>query len=290
MRTDGHTELIRAAVAPATAAHGTPGTAGRHGTAVPGDDGDPRTRFARPSARRLTVVELRKTVDTRAGRWLLIAAGLLAAAVGVARGLTGDAADRTFAGALELTVLPLGVLLPVLGILLMTGEWSQRTALTTYALVPDRLRITLAKVRAGLVIGLAAAAASVAAAALGNAVGILAGDADGSWALSASDVGQIVLDQELNLLMGLGFGLLLVSPALAIVAFFALPTVFALLDEMLSSLDGVTGWIAPNEAFDPLTTMSASGGDWPRILVCAVLWIGAPLALGALRTQRREVK
>lgn len=286
MSTDARTEPIRAAVANPADATG-PRT---RGTTTTDDHGDPRTRFRRPSAWRLTAVELRKTVDTRAGRWLLIAAAAIAVTVGVARGLTGDAADRTFAGALELTLLPFGVLLPVMGILLMTGEWSQRTALTTYALVPERRRITAAKLRAGLLIGLAAAVASVGAAAIGNAVGITAGGADGSWALSASDVGQALAAQELNLLMGLGFGLLLVGPALAIVAYFALPTVFSILGEMIASLDDVTRWIAPNEVFDPLTTASASGDDWARIAVCSVLWIGLPLLIGSLRTHRREVK
>lgn len=277
MSTDVHTELIRAGRPVAVAPRGT------------GSE-DPRTRFAAPTAWRLTSVELRKAVDTRAGRWLLIASVLLAAAVAIARGVTGAAADRTFADCLELALLPFGILLPVLGILLMTGEWSQRTALATYALVPDRARITWAKVRAGLLIGLGAAVASVAAAAIGNAIGIAVGGADGSWSTSLGDLGQTLAAQELNLLMGVGFGLLLTSPALAIVAFFALPTAFTILGETVSSLRSVFDWIDPNRAFDPLLNVDVHAGDWPKILVCALLWVGVPLVAGIARTHRREIK
>lgn len=290
MSTDAHTELIRAAAAPAATATPTGAARGARTSTTTQGDGDPRTRFAAPSAWRLTAVELRKTVDTRAGRWLLLSAVVLGVVVAVARALTGDAADRTFAGALELTLLPFSVLLPVMGILLMTGEWSQRTALSTYALVPDRRRITLAKVRAGLLIGGGAFVASVAAAALGNAVGIAAGGADGSWSLSGSALGQALLAQEATLMMGIAIGLLLMAPALAIVAYFALPTVFTILGEMVSSLQSATAWVDPNRAFEPLQSASTAGDDWGKVLVCTLVWTGLPLVLGSIRTQRREVK
>ena len=39
----------------------------------------------------------------------------------------------------------MSLILPVLGILLVTSEWSQRTGLTTFALVPQRERVIVAK-------------------------------------------------------------------------------------------------------------------------------------------------
>ncbi|EHN10017.1 hypothetical protein PAI11_31780 [Patulibacter medicamentivorans] len=273
MSTTAHTELIRGAA-----------------EGGPADSAGPRERFTAPSLARLTKVELRKAADTRAGRWLLISAVLIAAVVAVARALSGDVADRTFAGSLELTMLPLGILLPVIGILLVTSEWSQRTALTTFSLVPHRDRVAGSKILAALVLGLAAAVISVAMAAVGNIVGIVATEADGSWSMSASTLGQALLGQELNLLMGVGFGLLLMSPALAIVVFFALPTVFTILGSMISSLEKTFEWIDPNSAFDPLTDGSMHGDDWAKLLVCSLLWVGLPLAAGLWRLMRREVK
>jgi ABC-2 type transport system permease protein len=83
----------------------------------------------KPSLSRLTAVELRKLVDTRAGFWLLTVIGLLTALL-----VTADLIweDREILGLRRLlgdaVVVP-GLLLPVLGVLLVTSEWSQRTNL-----------------------------------------------------------------------------------------------------------------------------------------------------------------
>ena len=98
-----------------------------------------------PSLPQLVAIELRKTVDTRAGFWLLAASALLAIAV---VGLTlafGHATDLMFGVFFERTVGTVGVLLPVVGILAIASEWSQRTAVTTFALVPRRERVIAAK-------------------------------------------------------------------------------------------------------------------------------------------------
>ena len=93
---------------------------------------------ARPGLGRLVAVELRKMVDTRAGFWLQAAMVALTALVVVVRLLVGDAAHHTLQSVLDVGLQPAAVLLPVLGILLVTSEWSQRTGLITFALVPVR--------------------------------------------------------------------------------------------------------------------------------------------------------
>ena len=40
------------------------------------------------------------------------------------------------------------ILLPIIGILLVSSEWSQRTALITFTLVPKRMRVMSAKIAA----------------------------------------------------------------------------------------------------------------------------------------------
>lgn len=258
-------------------------------TAVPG----PVARAPRgtaPSPSTLARVELRKMVDTRAGRWLLIAAALIAVVAAVVRMLTGDAADRTFIDALQITLLPAGVLLPVIGILAATGEWSQRTALSTYALVPRRGRVVAAKALAVVLLGLAGLVAAVAAAAVATVVGAAGGGAPDAWSGSAGAVGQVVLFQELNVLWGLGFGLVLFAPATAIVAFFVLPTLFTVVGELAKGLQGTLDWLDPNSALSPLTDGTTGGEDWARILTSSLLWIALPLAVGTYRTLRREVK
>lgn len=247
-------------------------------------------RGSAPSTAALARVELRKMVDTRAGRWVLIAAALIAVAAALARMLTGDVSDRTFLDAFQITLLPAGVFLPVIGILAATGEWSQRTALSTFALVPRRGRVIAAKAVAVLVLGVAGLVVAVLASAGATAVGTLAADLPDPWSASGGALGQAVLFEELSVLWGLGFGLVLFAPAPAIVAFFVLPTLFTILGQVASGLEDPLKWIDPNVALSPLTEGDAAGVDWPRMLTASLLWIALPLAVGALRTMRREVK
>src|ERR1700742_613698 len=127
-------------------------------------------RHRRPSLARLTKVELRKMVDTRSGFWLLLAvAGLTLVAV-LITALFAHEDQRTFRHILSNGLQPAGILLPVVGILLVTSEWSQRTALVSFALVPHRTRLLAAKILAGVVLALAATALALVLAVLGTAI------------------------------------------------------------------------------------------------------------------------
>ena len=65
----------------------------------------------------------------------------------------------------------------MLGILSITSEWSQRTALTTFALVPRRERVVAAKLAAVVLAALASVLASLAVAAVGTLVARATGGA-----------------------------------------------------------------------------------------------------------------
>lgn len=105
-------------------------------------------------------VELRKQVDTRAGRGLLVAIGLITLrALGLMMWFTRD--DGAQLGDLLLaTVTPQGVLLPILGIITACNEWSQRTALVTFTQEPRRLRVVAAKLVSAVVLGTIAVVAA----------------------------------------------------------------------------------------------------------------------------------
>jgi ABC-2 type transport system permease protein len=146
-----------------------------------------------PSLARLVAIELRKTVDTRAGFWLFAASALLAIVV---VGLTlafGHATDLMFGVFFARTVGTVGVLLPVVGILAITSEWSQRTAVTTFALVPRRERVIAAKLLAGLVVALASVAVCLAISLAATALVPVIGHADGRFDVAASALGSAVL-------------------------------------------------------------------------------------------------
>ena len=95
------------------------------------------------------------------------------------------------------TLLPIGILLPVLGILTVTSEWSQRTALTTFALVPARSRVVGAKLAAGMIIALASLGASGLIAAAVNLVAMAIGG-DAAWGIGLAQVGAAAVMQLIN--------------------------------------------------------------------------------------------
>src|SRR4051794_12207545 len=140
-----------------------------------------------PTFGRLTLVELRKMVDTRAGFWLqLIVAGLMLVAVTLFC-LFGETQDLILRDMFALAVFPAGLLLPIVGILLVTSEWTQRTALITFTLVPRRMRLMAAKLAAGVVLGVIAVVVALVVA----IVAILA--VGGGWTMGAAVFAQIVL-------------------------------------------------------------------------------------------------
>ncbi|MEO6789593.1 MAG: ABC transporter permease, partial [Ornithinibacter sp.] len=101
---------------------------------------------------RLVRVELRKMLDTRAGRWLIIGIGLVIAGALTIMFFT-EGGDHSFSDYLQATTMPQAILLPVVGILAVTSEWSQRTALVTFGLEPRRVRVAWAKLVAALTVG-----------------------------------------------------------------------------------------------------------------------------------------
>src|SRR5690606_342719 len=120
------------------------------------------------------------------------------------------------------------LLLPVLGILLVTSEWSQRTNLVTFTLVPNRNRVAVAKIAAGTLAGASATVVTLALAAAGKLIGAAAGGA-GGWSLRWSYVGTSAVVLAASVLMGIAFGMALLNSALAIVVYLVLPTLWTVL-------------------------------------------------------------
>jgi ABC-type transport system involved in multi-copper enzyme maturation permease subunit len=96
---------------------------------------------------RLVSVELRKSRDTRAGFWLLLCIAIVVILmIGTATIITLVQTEPVLLGDfISIAAYMTSFLLPVLAIMLVTSEWSQRTALTTFTLEPKRSRIVLAK-------------------------------------------------------------------------------------------------------------------------------------------------
>jgi hypothetical protein len=247
-------------------------------------DTAPTAAFPRPSLPRLSAVELRKMADTRAGFWLLLIVELLAVAIVTITVIWGESKDQNLFSLFQGALWVNSMLLPVLGILAVTSEWSQRTALTTFALVPGRERVIAAKIVAAAGLALVAVAACLVTAMVGN---LFAG---GSWSLGLSELGNGTLFELLGILGGVAFGLVFLSSPLAIVLYFVLPIAWAILGDSIHALDKPAQWLDTSQTFPPLVENTMSGGDWARLATSVALWVGVPLVLGLLRLRRSELK
>lgn len=252
-----------------------------------------RAHAAHPAAPITTLVgvELRKMVDTRAGRWLL--SGVAAATV-IALGVviaTGDAGDRSFSSLFSYAQLPFSILLPVLGVLAATSEWGQRTVLTTFALVPSRSRVLGTKLAAVSVLSLVAVAFALVAAAAGALVAPLAGATGSDWSLGVSDFGEALVYQQLCMLLGFALGTLVLNSALAIVLYFVLPIVWNALSGSISGLADAQLWLDSGMSWTRLIEPGAvvTATNWAQAGTTAAVWIVLPLAIGTARILRREV-
>lgn len=245
---------------------------------------------ARVPLTRLIHVELRKLMDTRAGFWLFAGIGLVTAAVVVIFMFAADARELTFTNFVNATGTPQGILLPVLGILAVTSEWGQRTGLVTFTLEPHRGRIVIAKLAATLVMGAVAVVGALALAALANVVGAAAFGGDGSWAFGLEGVRDIFTIQLIGVVQGVALGMLIMNSAGAIVAYFALPTVWGILTSTVEWFADIGRWVDLNTTSIPLSMHTMDGDAWARLAVSAAIWVLLPLALGVVRLLRREVK
>lgn len=239
---------------------------------------------------RLVHVELRKLVDTRSGRWLLLAIALLTAAVVTIFLFAAPPEELTFENFVNATTTPQAILLPILGILTVTSEWGQRTGLVTFTLEPHRSRVVVAKLVAVVLLGLLAVGVALVLAALGNALGSALQDGDGDWAFGVAGLRDLLVLQLLSVLQGLAYGMLIMNSAGAIVFYFALPTAWGILTSTVDWFRRIGEWVDLNTTSMPLSEHEMTGSAWGRLAVSVLLWVALPLALGWLRLLRRELK
>lgn len=235
-----------------------------------------------PFARSLRV-EWRKSLDTRAARWLLasvLALSVIAAIVVIA---TPHSSAQDLPNYLAITAIGLTLLLPVVSILTLTSEWSQRTVLTTFTQDPRRDRVLAAKLAAGLGLATVGGLVGVGVA----SVGLQVSDALGrpvSWNLASSELVGYALFVVLSSLMGMAFGALLHNTAAAIAGFFAVPTLMTLVAVPVA---GIRDWVDTTTTFRWILHGEWSGHT-AQILTSLAIWVLFPLLVGLSRTLRRD--
>jgi ABC-type transport system involved in multi-copper enzyme maturation permease subunit len=241
---------------------------------------------ARPGLGRLVAVELRKMVNTRAGFWLLLATVAITVLAVIVACVVGDAAEPTFQSVLNVGLQPAAILLPVVGILLVTSEWSQRTGMITFALVPVRSRVLGAKLIASLVLAVAMLVMSVAIVAAG--VLVASPGVDGAWSDAAPLIGQSAVYLTAGMITGVALGAILLASAPAIVVLFPLPTAWMAVVS-LSFFADVAPWVSTARALSPMQEEVMSATQWAHVGTALALWMLLPLLIGTWRFTRREV-
>jgi hypothetical protein len=251
-------------------------------TNAPVIDFGPRQSFLR-----LVRIELRKTVDTRSGRLLL--AGIVALSLLILGWqLTHlTAGPLAFGDVLDAAIVPVDLILPVVGILAMTSEWTQRTALTTFTLSPRRIPVLAAKLVAALTIATVMVAVVVALAFAATALGGLLGGDGATYHSALRDIGGTAIADGLNLLMAAGFGLVTMQTAAGVLGYYVAPTAWALGATEL--LHGNAKWLDIFTTFDNLSRFDVSGHVLQTVTSIG-FWIVLPVTVGLVLANRREVK
>lgn len=244
---------------------------------------------------RLVRVELRKSYDTRAGFWLLATIAilvLLTEGIVLAVTVTQDQA-MTYGDFVAAAAFVTSILLPVLGIMLVTAEWGQRTAMVTFALEPRRPLIFLAKAVVGIILTLATIVMALVVGLVCNLLyGAMQGPVD--WEFGWEGFAGFLITQTLAMLGGFALATLFLNTAAAIVVFFVyrwvLPGLIALGAALMDWFDKIAPWIDFQSAQGPLYDMSLNGDEWGHLLVSGFIWLVVPLAIGMRRVLRAEVK
>ena len=247
-----------------------------------------------PTAR-LVRVELRKMFDTRSGFWMLVSIGILSVLAAGSVLVFAPDSEVTYETFVRASGFPMSVILPMIAILAVTSEWSQRSGLTTFTLVPSRGRVVGAKGIATLVVGLGSVTVAFAVGALANLAGSALAGVDTVWNVPLSSAPQVVLGNLVGMAIGFTLGVVLRASAAAIVGYFVVSLVMPGILELLALVRewfvDLQPWIDWNytqvELFEGATN---TGEEWAMLGSTTTIWIVVPLVAGLLTLRRSEVK
>jgi ABC-type transport system involved in multi-copper enzyme maturation permease subunit len=245
---------------------------------------------------RLSRVEVRKALDTRAGRWFVIGILALVIVIEVIYAFAADDLDKNFQDFIQIPGAVLGYFLPIIIIMLVTSEASQRNGLVTFTLEPKRSRVVVAKFIAGVVLAVVVMVLAFLLAAVGTLLGAATG-ASPEWSMDGNlFFNGFVLSNLIGVFIGFAIGMLIMNTAGAIVAYFVysliLPIAVGILSALSSTFEDIAPWIEFNTAQTPLFSgdYTPTAEQWAQIAVAGTIWLVIPLALGIWRLLRIEFK
>ena len=243
---------------------------------------------------RVVSVELRKMFDTRSGFWLMMSVAITATLATGAVILWAPDSELTYDTFAAAIGFPMSVILPMVAILSVTSEWSQRSGLTTFTLLPHRGRVIGAKAVATVIVGVTSMIVAMAIGALGNIVGTAITGTPRVWDDSVQHLALIVLANVLGMLIGFTLGVVIRNSAGAIVGYFVftlvLPTLSGLLAANAAWWHDAQAWVDFNFAQGALFNGEMAAKDWAHIATASGIWLVIPLAVGLTLLMRSEVK
>lgn len=263
-------------------------------TATPRSASLDRTAPAPVPIARLIGVELRKSFDTRSGLWLLASLGLAAVLTTGAIIAWAPAEQLTYSQFTLAIGVPMTVILPIIAVLSVTSEWSQRSGLATFTLVPHRGRVLSAKAVAAVLVTVPATVAAFGVGALGNLAGAALAGVDPTWDQGWAEVGFFALGQTLLLLTGFVLGALIRNSSGAIVAYmlygFVAPGLLAFLAFNQAWFADARPWVDAKYNQDALLRGALSGDGWSHLAVTSLVWLVVPMVVAVVSVLRSEVK
>jgi ABC-2 type transport system permease protein len=252
-----------------------------------------RTQTAHIPLSRVIRVELRKMFDTRSGFWLIASIGITGLIATVATILFAPDKDLTYYNFAAAIGFPITVILPMVALLSITSEWSQRSGLTTFTYVPNRGRVVLAKTWSSIAIAVGSMLFAFVFGAIGTVVGSAIAGTSEVWDLSLGHALTIVLGNLTCLLTGTMLGMLLRSSAGGLVTYFVVtllvPTLSGLLATSQSWFEKLQPWVDLSYAQGFLFEGMTTGAQWAHVATTVTLWIILPGILGLRFVMRSEV-
>ena len=190
--------------------------------------------------------------------------------------------------------IPMTILLPVIAILSVTGEWTQRSGLTTFTLVPHRGRVLAAKALACVGVAVVTVPLAFGAGALGNLVGAATAGIDPVWNLTVANLATNLLGNALAMLVGFTLGVVIRTSVGALVGYVVyqvlLPTLFLILAASQAWFRRLQPWVdfdyAQSALFDQTTTIQ----QWTHLAVTGTVWLAIPMTIGIAQVIKTDLK
>lgn len=238
----------------------------------------------------MVLVELRKSVNTRAGKGLLLTALGVIAIFAMISATTLSGAQIDVAEMLRFAAAPLFILMPTVAMISVTTEWTTRSAMTTFLLNPRRSQVAVSKLLAGWILSIGAL---IVAAGLCWLIGGLVAAATGSritfeaGALLGSFTYCLISIVALNLL-AMAIGSIVISTALGVAIFFL----------FTAGIDGLVGLVFPawssylsfNAGLDAIANISLTGSNALPSVIAVAFWLAVPAVIGLQLFRTREIR